>query len=151
VRTSSGWTSTSSYECLASGTPRVVRRPGFRAWEALWVAVSRRAAVRGTAADETISVRGAHEVLVDGRGGDDRIDVAFLSGSRPVVVRGGTGDDLLTGSSGRQELFGGPGGDLLRGRRGDDLLDGGPGRDTAIGGIGRDTCRAETRRSCERR
>jgi Big-like domain-containing protein/cadherin domain-containing protein/hemolysin type calcium-binding protein len=44
-------------------------------------------------------------------------------------VRGGRGNDVLTGSRAANELFGGGGRDRLRGKGGSDLLDGGDGND----------------------
>ncbi len=62
-------------------------------------------------------------------------------------LRGGDGDDLLTGGPRAERLAGGPGNDLLIGGGGRDTLDGGPGDDRivltedaiAYGGAGADT------------
>ena len=52
-----------------------------------------------------------------------------------TVLRGGDGDDVITGSDAIGEyFFGGPGDDTLIGREGADEFDGGPGADTLIGG-----------------
>ena len=45
------------------------------------------------------------------------------------IVRGGRGNDFLSGGYGDQELYGGAGNDRLDGGDGDDLLDGGAGND----------------------
>jgi Ca2+-binding RTX toxin-like protein len=60
-------------------------------------------------------------------------------------------DDVMIGHRGRDDFQGSSGDDVLIGGGGRDLLVGGPGRDKATGGAGVDTCRAEQRRSCERR
>lgn len=59
----------------------------------------------------------------------------------PVTIRGGPGDDRLTGGSASDKLIGGPGHDVLIGRRGDDWMVGGPGRDKLVGGAGNDVLR----------
>ena len=68
----------------------------------------------------------------------------------PATIRGGEGDDVLTGGVGNDKLIGGPGDDELNGRGGDDVLiggsgddtlNGGPGEDRLVGGSGRNTLR----------
>jgi Ca2+-binding RTX toxin-like protein len=54
------------------------------------------------------------------------------------VIRGGRGNDRLTGNTASNTLYGGPGNDALDGSGGDDLLVGEAGRDHLIGGSGRD-------------
>lgn len=49
-------------------------------------------------------------------------------------LKGGDGDDTLTGNSGANTLSGGDGNDTLRGGGGDDFLDGGADTDTAVFG-----------------
>lgn len=56
----------------------------------------------------------------------------------PLTIRGGPGDDGLTGGSGADKLVGGPGDDTLAGRAGNDWLFGGSGDDTLSGGPGDD-------------
>lgn len=67
---------------------------------------------------------------------------------RNLVLKGGDGNDLITGFStadtldgglGNDTLYGADGNDLLIGGSGNDLLDGGTGNDTLIGGLGDDT------------
>jgi Ca2+-binding RTX toxin-like protein len=53
-------------------------------------------------------------------------------------VRGGLGNDTLTGNSGNNVLIGGLGNDVLKGNGGRDLLIGGHGADVATGGAGDD-------------
>jgi Ca2+-binding RTX toxin-like protein len=54
-------------------------------------------------------------------------------------VWGGSGDDILLGDEGANQLDGGIGNDALVGRGGEDNLAGGMGRDLLIGGLGSDT------------
>jgi Ca2+-binding RTX toxin-like protein len=77
---------------------------------------------------------------VNSGGGDDRITVANQV-SVPVTMRGGAGDDFLSGGSGPDKLIGGEGDDRLSGGRGNDLLFGGEGDDVLIGGPGNDVLR----------
>jgi Ca2+-binding RTX toxin-like protein len=70
-------------------------------------------------------------------------DVVMLGRTVPVpsTIRGGEGDDVLTGGAGADKLIGGPGDDTLVGRGGDDMLVGGPGVDTLNGGAGQNILR----------
>lgn len=65
-------------------------------------------------------------------------DVVTLGHNVPVpaTIRGGEGDDVLTGGAAADKLIGGPGEDELIGRAGNDMLIGGPGPDKLIGGPG---------------
>lgn len=69
-----------------------------------------------------------------GDGGNDTITAS--EGGR---LRGGTGDDTLTGGSLRNELEDGPGDDSVAGGGGDDSIFPGKGEDGIDGGPGRDT------------
>jgi Ca2+-binding RTX toxin-like protein len=74
---------------------------------------------------------------VNTAGGEDYVD--FSSDIPvPVTIRGGPGDDRLTGGGASDKIAGGPGNDVLVGRRGDDWIEGGPGIDRLIGGQGDD-------------
>jgi Ca2+-binding RTX toxin-like protein len=59
----------------------------------------------------------------------------------PVTVRGGSGNDRLSGGSTADKIIGGAGDDRLSGRRGDDWIEGGPGADRLMGGQGDDQLR----------
>ncbi|HEY6730005.1 MAG TPA: hypothetical protein VI039_03160 [Solirubrobacterales bacterium] len=59
----------------------------------------------------------------------------------PVTIRGGPGNDRLTGGGANDKIIGGPDHDLLIGRRGDDWILGGSGPDKLIGGPGNDLLR----------
>jgi hypothetical protein len=79
-------------------------------------------------------------ILVDARGGDDRVMIApriRIDGE----LHGGTGNDVLKGGAGNDRLFGGAGNDLLLGGKGDDFLDGGAGSDLLLGQAGNDILR----------
>ena len=74
---------------------------------------------------------GAGTVLADG---------AMIANLRDIEnLRGGSGDDWLTGDAGVNVLSGGDGGDRLAGLDGNDVLDGGAGDDILNGGEGIDT------------
>lgn len=83
-------------------------------------------------------------ILIDARGGDDRIrlDSETVSGQRalgvPVTVLAGAGNDTVLGSAGTDFILGQEGNDSLLGNAGNDYLDGGTGNDSLIGGIGHD-------------
>lgn len=72
---------------------------------------------------------------VEGNGGNDHI---FGLGTLHLYADAGTGDDLVQGGLGPDELAGGSGADLVIGADGDDELDGGAGWDTLLGGLGDD-------------
>lgn len=87
-------------------------------------------------------------IEVQGLGGKDwiRLDSETLGGqpiTKPSVIRGGAGDDLIMGGYGADQLFGEAGDDILHGSPGKDLLDGGAGRDTAFGGADSDIITAD--------
>ena len=73
---------------------------------------------------------GVSGIVIDGRGGNDRIvlDDGIVVGS---TLRGGAGHDTVTGGDGNDQLDGGEGNDVLDGRRGADVCVGGEGSDTA--------------------
>jgi Ca2+-binding RTX toxin-like protein len=80
-----------------------------------------------------------------GGASDNRLNASATS--RPVVLRGlggndiltgGSGNDLILGGDGDDTLVGGRGNDTLRGEAGNDRLDGGPGRNVLEGGEGQD-------------
>ena len=88
----------------------------------------RRGVVRGTTRADVIVVRNRN-VVVYGRGGDDRICVLG-----PGRVLGGSGHDLIDGGRRSDQLAGGSGMDYLDGGSGTDRLNGGTGSDTLVGG-----------------
>ena len=81
-------------------------------------------------------------VIVHGMGGDDtvRIDPGLPPTFHPrvVIVRGGDGNDTITGSDRDDRIFGDAGDDLMVGFTGNDELDGGAGNDRLDGGYGSD-------------
>lgn len=81
--------------------------------------------LRAVAASQVTGIRvsmgAGHDVLVTAQAVD-----------KPMVIRGGGGNDILQGGSGQDQIYGDTGDDVLKaqdGRR--DFLDGGPGNDTA--------------------
>ncbi|MFI9812656.1 calcium-binding protein [Saccharothrix variisporea] len=73
---------------------------------------------------------GVTAVVLDGRDGDDSLDVRD---PMSVHLLGGAGNDQLNSSAGDDVLDGGPGNDVLYGGLGDDVLTGGPGADLLDG------------------
>jgi len=68
-----------------------------------------------------------------------RIDViAILLVNTPVLLHGGSGNDVVGGSGGSDLLFGGAGADILFGAGGDDLLVGDGGSDLILSSQGDD-------------
>jgi Ca2+-binding RTX toxin-like protein len=79
--------------------------------------------------NDGISALGAGDVLtIDGSGERDGI----------LDLRGGAGDDRLTGGKGADVISGGGGNDRLTGGKGSDVLVGGSGADVLSGGGGAD-------------
>jgi hypothetical protein len=115
---------------------RIVRRT-FEDFEDL-VLASKEATVHGTPSGEEIIVL-ACRASVSAAGGRDRVRLNGVltdwdnpgCPSRHGLIDGGRGDDVLSGSTGRDRIVGGPGHDIADGRE------------------GRDTCLAEKTTSCE--
>jgi len=78
-----------------------------------------------------------HALTVDAGAGDDFVNAAALS-VLGVTLRGGTGNDVLVGGQGADDIDGGAGSDLLVGGAGADRLRGGTGNDVLLGGPGED-------------
>jgi len=88
---------------------------------------------------------------IDLRGGAGNDFITVGQGlTKATILRGGLGNDVITGGGGSDDVFGGSGNDRIRGRSGnDDLhgdagsddLRGGAGDDSIDGGSGRDGCR----------
>ena len=84
---------------------------------------------------------GFTEVIIRGKGGDDKIVVNnsmischILGGDGNDTIFGGDGDDTIEGGAGRDRLYGNNGADRLSGELGIDQLYGGLGRDRLFGG-----------------
>lgn len=111
--------------------------------------------VNGTVA-ATRALEGLRRIVIAGGRGDDsiRIDVPDLTigctirggpgddtisgGPRGDRIHGGEGNDTIDGGDGNDEIVGGIGDDYLRGGRGADRVVGGVGIDTIDGGLGND-------------
>ena len=81
-------------------------------------------------------------VLIDAAGGDDRVTVADnlprTFHPEKIVIRGGDGNDELTGGTVPNVLVGEEGNDILTGRNARDILIGGNGNDRLTGAGGND-------------
>jgi Ca2+-binding RTX toxin-like protein len=78
---------------------------------------------------------GLESLVLRGGSGDDMIDASGLS-TFSVVLRGDAGDDSLHGGGGKDALYGGTGHDHLEGHDGIDRLYGQSGNDSLDGGEG---------------
>ena len=81
--------------------------------------------------------RDVDSIEVNGHNGADLIDLGSNI-TISALIFGGTGNDVIFGSSGRNELHGDDGDDVLFGGNGSDLLLGGAGNDWLFGGNGAD-------------
>jgi Ca2+-binding RTX toxin-like protein len=92
-------------------------------------------AIEGTGDDDRVDFHGtlSFTATADLKGGGDRF---IATGTQPVSVLGGDGDDTL---------IGGDGADVLSGGAGDDVLQGGLGGDGLVGGAGTNTVSYEDR------
>ena len=78
-------------------------------------------------------------ITFNAMGGNDSIDGSKLpAGVVPVVLDGGTGNDVIKGGAGDDVVFGGDDNDKLSGAAGADDLIGGNGNDVIDGGAGED-------------
>jgi hypothetical protein len=83
-------------------------------------------------------------VVVDGRGGNDRIyvDTSGITGTGRAPISayliGGPGNDLLVGGDGNDTLIGGDGADSIYGAGGNDYIEGNAGADRLFGNAGND-------------
>lgn len=91
---------------------------------------------RNGIASQPFAAAQVKRIQIHGLDGDDTITLAGLS--IPGLVRGGRGDDTITGGLGRDLIKGGEGQDSLRGGAGNDLLLGGEGDDGLWGEAGQD-------------
>jgi len=74
--------------------------------------------------------------------GDDLIDLSsevFTDSASAMIIRGGSGNDIIWAGDGEYLLFGDEGEDCLAGSSGHDVIAGGSGNDTLLGGGGNDT------------
>lgn len=90
------------------------------------------------------------QIMITAKGGDDTIVID--ESERPFalpqtlidardwafIIDAGAGNDLVVGSSGRDDIYGGPGNDFLAGGAGDDRLWGEEGSDFLFAGAGND-------------
>ena len=90
--------------------------------------------------ENRIARKAVEQIYIEGRGGNDRIDLSQFEGTMEyyLYAKGGVGSDLLIGSSTDDQLSGGDGNDTLIGNAGADELDGEDGDDQLRGGDGND-------------
>ena len=74
---------------------------------------------------------------IDGKGGDDRVNVR-TSGGLTATVAGGAGNDQIDGGGSADTIDGGDGADTIFASAGDDLVTGGPGADSIEASAGND-------------
>jgi Ca2+-binding RTX toxin-like protein len=87
----------------------------------------------------TPTVANVSLIQVFAQAGNDAVTLNESAGALPRAnLFGGTGNDTLTGGSGRDMLFGQSDNDVLNGKGGNDHLFGGVGNDTLTGGDGDD-------------
>lgn len=103
--------------------------------------------VRGTAADEELTVVGGDDSILGGAGND-----TITGGTGNDTLNGQAGNDSIDGGDGADDINGGAGNDnldgengedIVRGGNGNDFIDGGAGSDIVLGGAGDDTLDGE--------
>jgi len=87
--------------------------------------------------DITGTPAGVTSFIVNAQGGDDAVDVAGTV-TTATTIRGGAGNDSLTGGGGSDTLLGGSGDDTITDGAGSDRLEGGDGQDNLITDAGND-------------
>ena len=95
----------------------------------------------GSAPTQSFDVATFTAISVSLGAGDDRfsVDPQGQFSNHLLTVRGGRGDDVISGSRGDDLLSGGKGSDTIRGNDGNDLILGGSGNDNVDGERGADT------------
>jgi Ca2+-binding RTX toxin-like protein len=88
----------------------------------------------------TVNAVGALVLNLNGGAGNDTIDATnALLGSVRLLIDGGTGDDVITGSADADTIQGGDGDDFVAAGTGADTIDGGAGDDNLNGMLGNDS------------
>jgi Ca2+-binding RTX toxin-like protein len=88
-------------------------------------------------AEQMFPVRSVKRIKIYGRGGDDVITIASDVPIR-AKVKGGDGNDNITGGAAKDRLYGNDGNDTINGNGGNDKIRGGRGNDSLMGGAGKD-------------
>ncbi len=78
-------------------------------------------------------------IAIWGGKGNDTITIDTGGNAIRTIIRGGDGNDKITGGDGRDIIRGGAGNDTITGGSGNDWLSGGAGDDTITAGTGKDT------------
>jgi Ca2+-binding RTX toxin-like protein len=82
-------------------------------------------------------------ISVDAGNGNDNVTMQNLI-SKPAVIHGGAGNDMIQGGEGADKLYGDGGADVIRGFGGNDSIYAGTGNDTCFGGAGHDSIEGGT-------
>ncbi|MBI3466778.1 MAG: hypothetical protein HY000_27515 [Planctomycetes bacterium] len=85
----------------------------------------------------TFNLSDVHDLCLAGGPGNDTITIDSDI-QLPAHILGGTGNDQITGGSGRDHIHGGRGKDVIDGGAGNDRVFGDRGRDSLVGGDGND-------------
>ncbi|MEM1050033.1 MAG: calcium-binding protein [Pseudomonadota bacterium] len=88
--------------------------------------------------DDLSSVADLDTLMIDGDAGDDLLYGAGLEAGIQLIVRGGTGNDIVYGGAGNDVLLGEDGRDHIIAGEGNDFASGGADNDVIIAGDGND-------------
>lgn len=88
--------------------------------------------------DEDVVGAAGGRIRLRGQNGDDLIDASAYAGASLLDLRGGAGNDTITGSAAGDDIHGEAGNDTLDGGAGLDEIWDGPGADKVMGGADRD-------------
>jgi hypothetical protein len=107
--------------------------------------------IRINGSSQTIPSSESTAVVIDARGGADRVTcdssvkvpIVILGASGNDTIRGGAGDDTLDGEAGNDRIYGAGGSDYLLGGGGADTIYAGRGDDLLVGGGGNDRLHGE--------
>ena len=91
----------------------------------------------------TFASASVQRIRVNANGGNDRVTIE-TSVTRRATIRGGAGNDTITGSNQNDRILGDSGNDTINGRGGHDFVHGGSGTDNVRGGSGNDSVYAGT-------
>lgn len=91
----------------------------------------------------SFSAAAVSKIEVYGLGGDDwiKLDSQSLGGmpiTKPALIKGGGGDDLIFGTATADQTLGEAGDDTIYGLNGNDYINGGLNKDTVYGGLNND-------------
>jgi uncharacterized delta-60 repeat protein len=128
-------------EHVTINTDNVLRIVGTESDDEIYVGKYDTYTGDGIRADEfAFSLSGVNiqSVLINGKGGNDRIWVKDGWGLLPIEIWGGAGNDTIIGGPRNDTIFGNLGKDYIEGGGGHDLLHGNGGHDRIVGNLGAD-------------